>query len=130
MTTKKYALNAGIIGRRIEQIPIDQLRPYASNPRTHSEQQLNLISQSIARFGFINPVLIDHDNVVIAGHGRIMAALKLGLSTVPALRIEHLDAAAKRAYGIFDNRLAELGGWDLDILATEQQELIDIYKNT
>jgi hypothetical protein len=130
MTTKKPELNAGIIGRRIEQIQIDQLRPYAANPRTHSKQQLNLIAWSIERFGFIKPILVDHNNLVIAGHGCVMAALKLGLSTVPALRIEHLDAAAKRVYMLADNRLAELAGWDRETLIIELQAVVDIYKNT
>jgi ParB-like nuclease domain len=118
-----------IAGRRVEQIPIDQLRRYAAQPRVHSKKQLNLIAWSLERFGFINPVLIDHDNVVIAGHGRIMAALKLGLSTVPALRIEHLNAAAKRVYTLADNRLVELAGWNRESLMIELEALIDIYKN-
>jgi ParB-like chromosome segregation protein Spo0J len=125
MTTTKLEFNAGIIGRRIEKIEIELLRLYTTNPRTHSRQQLNMIAWSLKRFGFINPVLINHDNMVIAGHGRIKAAQQLDLSFVPALRLD-LDELAKRAYGLFDNRLGELGGWDKVILPLELQDLFDI----
>ena len=125
MTTKKLEINAGITGRRIEQIPIDQLRPYTANPRTHSSQQINLIVWSIKRFGFINPVLIDRDNRIIAGHARIKAAQQLELLFVPALRID-LDELAKRAYGLVDNRLGELGGWNQVMLPLELQDLSEI----
>ena len=125
MASGKIEINAGIIGRRIERMPIHQLRPYAENPRTHSQQQLDMIEWSIERFGFINPVLIDPDNLIIAGHARINAAQQLALPFVPALRID-LDERAKRAYGLFDNRLGELGGWDKVMLPLELQDLSDI----
>lgn len=111
---------------RVEQVPIDRLKPYAGNARTHSARQLKLIAQSIKRFGFVNPVLIDGDETIIAGHGRVVAARQLGHSSVPVLRIEHLDGAAKRAYVLADNRLAELAGWDRQTLSIELQGLIDI----
>ena len=116
----------GTSGRRVGLIPIDQLKPHMRNARKHSVQQINRIARSIEQFGFTNPILIDRDNGVIAGHGRIEAAKQVGLSAVPALRIDHLNAAAKRAYVIADNRLAELAGWDRETLTIELQELSDI----
>ena len=107
-------------------MPIAALRPYESNARTHPQQQIKQIACSIERFGFTNPVLIDGHNKIICGHGRIAAARLLGFRTVPALKIEHLNEAEKRAYVIADNRLAEKSGWDREILAIELQALVDI----
>ena len=115
-----------MVGRRIELVPISRLRAGRANPRLHSRWQLNLIAQSIKRFGFVYPILIDSNNLVIVGHARIKAAQQIGLSSVPALRIEHLDATAKRVYALADNRLAELAGWDRKRLMIELQALIDI----
>ena len=112
--------------RKIECVPIAALRPYESNARTHSQQQIKQIARSIERFGFTNLVLIDGNNKIICGHGRIAAARLLGFRTVPALKIEHLNEAEKRAYVIADNRLAEKSGWDREILAIELQALVDI----
>jgi len=103
---------------------VGELQPSPSNPRTHSDKQIGQIATSIARFGFNNPVLIDADDHIIAGHGRFEAAKRLGLATVPALRLDHLSGAQKRAYIIADNRLAELAGWDREILAIELQNLL------
>jgi len=100
------------------------LRPRAANPRTHSKKQIRQIADSIQRFGFINPVLIDRDNGIVAGHGRVEAARLLGLETVPTIRLEALSEAEIRAYVIADNRLAELAGWDREILALELQGLL------
>ena len=110
----------------IEHLPVGQLRPYDRNARTHSAKQIAQIAASIAAFGFNNPVLIDGDGTVIAGHGRLAAAQKLGLDTVPCVRLEHLDEARKRAYILADNRLAEKAGWDPDILAIELQYLTSL----
>lgn len=99
------------------------LRPYA---RTHSSKQIAQIAASIHAFGFNNPVLIDKDGVIIAGHGRVEAAKVLGLETVPVIRLEHLSGPEKRAYILADNKLAEKAGWDADILAIELQNLIDL----
>jgi len=104
---------------RLEHIALVDLVPHDRNPRTHSKKQLKQIADSIRRFGFTNPVLIDAANSVIAGHGRIEAARLLGMSEVPVLRLEHMSEAEKRAYVIADNRLAELAGWDNDLLALE-----------
>jgi site-specific DNA-methyltransferase (adenine-specific) len=105
------------------EIAVDELIPYKNNARTHSEEQVEKIAASIDEFGFINPVLIDKDNVIIAGHGRVMGAKKLGLEKVPCLRIEHLTEAQKRAYILADNKLAEDAGWDEEILNIELQAL-------
>ena len=92
--------------------PVNALKANASNARTHSEIQLQQIAKSIDKFGFNNPVLIDADCMIIAGHGRVAAAKILGLEMVPTVQLSHLSAAQKRAYIIADNRLAELAGWD------------------
>ncbi len=107
-------------------LPVSGLRPYARNARTHTPKQIAQIAASIRQFGFINPVLIDKDGVMIAGHGRVAAARQLGMPAVPCIRIEHLSEAQKRAYIIADNRLAELAGWDIEILAIELQNLGDL----
>ena len=107
-------------------VPITKLRPYERNARTHSRRQVRKIAASIERFGFVNPVLIDQDDMIIAGHGRVAAAKLLGWIEVPALRIEHLSEAEKRAYILADNRLAEEAGWDQEMLAIELQGLIEI----
>jgi ParB-like chromosome segregation protein Spo0J len=106
-----------------EQIAINELKPYKNNARVHSKAQVKLVADSIKEFGFLNPVLIDKNNGVIAGHGRLEAAKLLKLDTVPVLRVEHLTEAQKRAYIIADNRLAELSEWDKEILTLELEEL-------
>ncbi len=110
----------------IQQIAPTELKPYARNARTHSPKQIAQIAASIGTFGFNNPVLIDKNNVIIAGHGRVEAAKLLGLETVPVIRLEHLSEAEKRAYILADNRLAEKAGWDEEILAIELQNLIEL----
>jgi len=110
----------------IQQSPVEALKPYERNARTHSRKQIQQIAKSILQFGFVNPVLIDTNNRIIAGHGRVEAARSLGLVTVPTLCLDHLSEPEKRAYIIADNRLAELAGWDRDILAIEFQHLSDI----
>ena len=104
---------------------VSDLIPYARNSRTHSDVQVNKIASSIKEFGFLNPVLIDKDNGIIAGHGRVMAAQKLGLKEVPVLQISHLSDTQKRAYIIADNRLALDAGWDEEMLRVEFAELTD-----
>ena len=111
---------------KIEHVPPSELKPYARNARTHSPKQIAQIAASIGTFGFNNPVLIDKNNVIIAGHGRVEAAKLLGLDTVPVIRLEHLSEAEKRAYILADNRLAEKAGWDAEILAIELQNLIEL----
>lgn len=97
--------------------------PYARNARTHSEAQVAQIAASIREFGFTNPVLIDGENGIIAGHGRVLAARKLGMTEVPCIELAHLTEAQKRAYVIADNKLALNAGWDDALLAIELQEL-------
>ncbi len=108
---------------QIESVPIESLIPYARNARTHSDEQVAQIAGSIREFGFTNPVLIDGDGGIIAGHGRVMAARKLGLADVPCIRLGHLTEMQRRAYIIADNKLALNAGWDDDMLALEFQDL-------
>jgi len=110
----------------IKYVNISKLVPYKQNARKHSDKQKHQIAASIKQFGFNNPVLIDNDNVIIAGHGRVEAAKLLGLKTVPTLSLSHMSESEKRAYIIADNRLAELAGWDEEILAIEFQHLLEI----
>ena len=110
---------------KIETIKTDELIPYARNSRSHSEAQVAQIAGSIREFGFTNPVLIDADNGIIAGHGRVMAAGVLGLASVPCIRLAHLTETQKRAYIIADNKLALNAGWDEEMLALELGELKD-----
>lgn len=104
---------------QIESLALDALIPYARNSRTHSDAQVAQIAASIKEFGFTNPVLIDSDSGIIAGHGRVMAARKLGLGEVPCIRLGHLSEAQKRAYVIADNKLALNAGWDVEMLKVE-----------
>src|ERR1043166_7976160 len=110
----------------IDDAPIHALKPQDRNARTHSKGQIRQIAASIRRFGFNNPILIDDDLRIIAGHGRVAAAQSVGLTTVPTVRLSHLSEADKRAYVIADNALATKAGWDRDTLAIELQGLIDI----
>jgi len=110
---------------RIEQRLIDGLIPFANNARTHSENQIEQIAASIKEFGFNNPVLIDKSGGIIAGHGRVLAARLLGMETVPTVELSHLNDDQRRAYILADNRLAELAGWDLDLVALELADLSD-----
>ena len=109
-----------------ENRPTHSLRAYAGNARTHSPKQIKQIAKSIERFGFNNPVLIDDDDQIIAGHGRVEAAKLLELKTVPTVRLSHLSDQEKRAYILADNRLAEKAGWDNEVLAIELQGLVDL----
>src|SRR5712691_963149 len=110
----------------IEYSLVRELRPYPNNARTHSKKQIRQIANSIAKFGFCNPVLIDDDKQIIAGHGRVEAAKLLGIAAVPTCRLSHLSEADKRAYILTDNKLAEKAGWDKQLLAIELQCLIDL----
>jgi DNA modification methylase len=120
MYQEKMDLKHNIKGR-----PIDALKPYARNARTHSKKQIEQIAASIKRFGFVNPVLIGDDGSIIAGHGRVEAARLLGRKTVPTLELAHLSATERRAYILADNKLALYAGWDNELLAIELQGLLD-----
>jgi len=109
-----------------ENRPTHSLRPYAGNARTHSPKQIRQIARSIERFGFNNPVLVDDDDQIIAGHGRVEAAKLLNMKTLPTVRLSHLSEAEKKAYILADNRLAEKAGWDNEVLAIELQGLVDL----
>ena len=112
--------------RTMEERPISALRPYAGNARTHSKRQIRQLMESITRFGFTNPVLIADDDTIVAGHGRVVAAERLGMTHLPTVRLSHLTEAERRAYVIADNKLALNAGWDQDLLAIELQTLIDL----
>ena len=108
----------------IEFIKTADLVPYANNSRTHTREQIEQVAASIREFGFTNPVLIDKDNGIIAGHARTLAAFKIGMGEVPCIRLSHLTEAQKKAYVIADNKLALNAGWDEDMLAKEIQDLV------
>lgn len=110
----------------IENMPVDQLIPYARNARTHTSKQIEQIASSIRQFGFTNPVLIDAGGGIIAGHGRVLAARTAGFKQVPCLRLSHLTEAEKRAYILADNRLAENSEWDEEMLCSELDQLSDL----
>lgn len=107
----------------IEYLPIDTLKPAERNARLHSKKQVRQLADSIKRFGFTNPVLIDEDGCILAGHGRLRAAQELGMETVPCLRFNHMSPAEKRAYALADNKLALNAEWDEELLALELKEL-------
>ena len=109
---------------RIEQWPLERLKPYARNAKTHGADQVAKIAGSMAQFGWTVPVLVAGDGEVIAGHGRILAATQLGLTEAPVIVLDHLTEAQRRAYRIADNKLTELGAWDEALLAGELQELL------
>lgn len=108
----------------VEVVKTESLIPYARNAKKHDAAQVAAIAAAIKEFGFNNPVLIDKDNGIIAGHGRVLAAQKLGLKQVPCIRLEHLTENQKRAYIIADNRLSETGGgWDREMLDIELKDI-------
>jgi site-specific DNA-methyltransferase (adenine-specific) len=121
----RIRISAQILRRvmNIEKINIEQLLPYAKNSRTHDDAQVAQLAASIKEFGFNNPVLVDGEGTIIAGHGRVMAARKLGLNEVPAIKLGHLTENQKKAYIIADNRLALNAGWDTEMLTLEIKDL-------
>ena len=106
--------------------PVAALMPSPGNARTHSTKQIAKLAAAIKQFRFTAPILIDEGLQVLAGHGRLAAAKLLGLSTVPTIQLSHMSEAQKRAYVIADNKLAELAGWDEEVLALEFQELLQV----
>jgi ParB-like chromosome segregation protein Spo0J len=107
----------------IKTAQVADLIPYARNSRTHSDEQITQIAASIKEFGFLNPVIVDGENGIIAGHGRVMAAKKLGMTELPAVEASHLTGAQRRAYIIADNKLALNAGWDFEALKLEMIDL-------
>lgn len=109
----------------IKSVPVEQLIPYARNARTHNDEQIAQIAASIREFGWTNPLLVDGERGIIAGHGRLAAARKLGISEVPVIELRHLTEAQKRAYILADNQLAANAGWDTDLLKIEIGDLAE-----
>jgi ParB-like chromosome segregation protein Spo0J len=109
----------------VRYVALDALIPYARNSRTHSDEQIAQLAASLREFGFTNPVLVDAENGIIAGHGRVLAARKLGLTEVPVIELAHMTDAQRRAYVMADNRLAESAGWDKDLLSLEVADLTE-----
>lgn len=114
-----------ITTKEMKLVDIEKLVPYVNNARTHSQDQINKLRSSIREFGFINPVIIDKDYGVIAGHGRIMAAKEEGIKEVPCVFADHLNEAQKKAYILADNRMALDAGWDEELLKVEIESLED-----
>jgi len=110
---------------QIEKRAVESLVPYSNNARTHSDAQVAQIAASIKEFGWTNPILVDGENGIIAGHGRLMAARMLGLDEVPVIELAHLSDAQRRAYILADNKLAENAGWDKQLLKVEIGNLAD-----
>ena len=111
--------------KRIENIAVDKLIPYVNNAKKHTEEQVTKIASSIREFGFLSPVLIDKEFNIIAGHGRVMAAKKLDIKEVPCVFVEGLTDAQRKAYILADNRLGELAEWDMDLVTSELEMLLD-----
>ena len=107
-------------------LPVAKLKPSARNPRTHTQKQIGQIAAAINAFGWTNPILVDGEGVVIAGHGRLSAAMLLGITEVPTICIKDMTPAQKRAYILADNKLAENAGWDREMLSLELQGLIEM----
>ena len=112
--------------QQIEQIALKKLIPYARNSRTHSDIQVSQIAASIREFGFTNPVLITENYDILAGHGRVLAAKKLGMDSVPCIKVDHLNEFQRKAYIIADNQLALNSDWNFDMLSVEIDELNDV----
>lgn len=110
----------------VDYLPVKTVIPYARNARTHSREQIKQIANSIQAFGFINPIIVDADNMIVAGHARVLAAKEIGLSLIPAIRVDHLTDAEERAYILADNKLAENAGWDQDLLKIELEFLTQV----
>ena len=110
----------------IETLQTSSLNPYANNARTHSKKQIRQIANSITEFGFTNPVLIDEDLNILAGHGRVLAAKELGMKEVPCVRLEHMTPVQKKAYILADNKLALNAGWDEELLGQELESLMSL----
>lgn len=120
--------NSGLLfsPEKIEQLDIGDIKPYPANPRIHTDEHVDLIARSITAFGWMVPILVDDDTSIIAGHGRILAARKLGMTHVPAIRSSHLTPEQVRAYRITDNQTTLASEWDISALTVEVGALTDI----
>ena len=112
---------------KVTYVDLNSLKTYQNNPKDHPQKQVHQIADSIKKFGFNNPILIDENNEIIAGHGRYMAAQQLQMDTVPVIRLTHLDETQKRVYRLADNKISENGGWNKELLALEISDLEQIY---
>lgn len=109
---------------KIEYIPVDELKPYKNNARKHADEDVNAIVESIKEFGFDDPIGIwGDDNTIVEGHGRLIAAKKLGMDTVPVIRLDHLTDEQRRAYALAHNRTAELSEWDFELREVEIEDI-------
>ena len=111
---------------KVQEVALTKLVKYENNAKKHPQEQIDLLVRSINEYGFINPCLIDKDFKVIAGHGRIEAAKQIGMDTVPCLFVEGLTEAQYKAYVLADNKLTEMGEWDMDLVMSELQDLQDM----
>ena len=118
-------MKSALLPSGLETVLLEKLKPYADNPRTHSKAQIRQIAHSMETFGWTNPVLVDHEGCIVAGHGRVEAAKLLGMARVPVLLLEHMTEAEGRAYIIADNQLALKAGWDRDLLTLELGWLLE-----
>lgn len=109
---------------QVEYVPIEQVIPYVNNARKHGDTDTDAIVRSIEKFGFNDPIGV-WKNIIVEGHGRLIAAKRLGMETVPVIRLDHLTDEERKAYTLAHNKTAELSGWDFDVLASELQELSD-----
>lgn len=112
--------------KRMESLPLESLIPYVNNARKHPEEQIKRLQASIREFGFVNPVLIDAKRNIIAGHGRVEAARREGITEVPCVFVEHLTPAQRKAYILADNKLAELAVWDMATVNVELESLMEM----
>lgn len=110
----------------VQEVTLAKLTPYVNNAKKHPKEQVDLIERSIKEYGFLNPCLIDRDYNVIAGHGRILAAKQMGMDKIPCLFVEGLTEAQYKAYVLADNKLTEMGEWDMDLVLSELQDLEDM----
>ena len=111
---------------KVQEVTLSKLKPYENNAKIHGAGQIEKLKASIEEFGFLTPCLIDEEYNLIAGHGRVMAAKELGMESVPCVFVEGLTEAQRRAYILADNRLGELGEWDMDLVLSELEELKDM----
>ena len=112
-------MGAQQMAERIQLWPVDKLIPYARNARLHPQEQIDAIARSIRELGFNNPILVDSDNGILAGHGRLKAAIQIGMTQVPVIPLDHLTESQRQAYVLVDNRTAEMARWDDGLLADE-----------
>lgn len=112
--------------QQIQNVPIAQLRPNPRNVRSHPNKQIDQLASAVTKFGIVTPVIVDSDNMILSGHGRVQALKKLGYTYVPTIKVDHLSAAAKRAYALAENKIAQNAGWDREALALELGDLVGL----